>query len=93
VLWANVHATASEGSYAQPLTRADCDATGFAWDENGNVCDWQANSPKAQLAAAPIEEITAAIPSGQPLTRADCDATGFAWDENGNVCDWQERRT
>jgi hypothetical protein len=77
----------------QPLTRADCDAVGLAWDDNGNVCDWQAEAQKAELAAEPVEEITAAIPSGQPLTRADCDAVGLAWDDNGNVCDWTNGRT
>jgi hypothetical protein len=29
----------------QPLTRADCEKAELAWD-NGNVCDWQAESPK-----------------------------------------------
>jgi hypothetical protein len=84
VSWApNAHASTTAD--AQPLTRVDCDAAGLAWDDNGNVCDWQAT--KAEL--APIQEITAAIPSGQPLTRVDCDAAGLAWDDNGNVCDWQ----
>jgi hypothetical protein len=69
----------------QPLTRAACDKVGFAWDDNGNVCDWQ---PQEQVAS---ELITEAVASNQPLTRAACDKVGFAWDDNGNVCDWQSQ--
>ena len=58
-----------------------------AWDDNGNVCDWQAEGPNEQLASELA--ITGAISSGQPLTRADCDQARLAWDDNGNVCDWQ----
>jgi len=91
VLVSLAHAGPTIGTPAdvQPLTRVDCDAAGLAWDDNGNVCDWQAT--KAQIAAESIQEITAA--SGQPLTRVDCDAAGLAWDDNGNVCDWTNRRT
>ena len=35
---------------AQPLTRADCDQARLAWDDNRNVCDWQAERPNEQLA-------------------------------------------
>ena len=78
-------------SLGQPLTRADCDQAGLAWDDNGNVCDWQAEGPKEQLASDPT--ITGAISSGQPLTRADCDKAGLPWDDNGNVCDLLKQRT
>jgi hypothetical protein len=66
----------------QPLTRADCEKAGLAWD-NGNVCDWQAEGPKD---VEPTPEITAAIPSGQPLTRADCNKAGVVWNDRANVC-------
>jgi hypothetical protein len=69
---------------AQPLTRADCDKAGLAWDDDGNICDWQ---PQEQLASEPT--ITGTITSVQPLTRVDCGRAGLAWDDNGNVCDWQ----
>src|SRR5262245_44313725 len=85
VPWAHADPTVGNPPRGQQFTRVDCDAGGLAWDDNGNVCDWQAT--KAELAAEPIQEITAA--SGQPLTRVDCDAAGLAWDDNGNVCDWQ----
>ena len=77
----------------QPLTRADCGQAGLAWDDNGNVCDWQSESPKEQLASEPTPDITGAITLGQPLTRADCDQAGLAWDDNGNVCESLGRRT
>src|SRR5918996_4292273 len=76
---------------AQPLTKAVCDAAGLAWDQNANVCDWQAEAPTAGLGAEPVQEITAATRSTQPLTRADCDAAGLAWADNANVCDWTKR--
>ena len=78
-------------SSGQPLTRADCDQARLAWDDNGNVCDWQAEGPKERLASSPT--ITGAISSGQPLTRADCDKAGLPWDDNGNVCDSLKQRT
>ena len=89
VSWAHASPNMGTPTDGQPLTRVDCDAAGLAWDDNGNVCDWQAT--KAQVAGEPIQEITAA--SGQPLTRVDCDAAGLAWDDNGNVCDWTNQRT
>jgi hypothetical protein len=81
----NAYAATMVATYVevQPLTRAACDKVGFAWDDNGNVCDWQ---PQEQVAS---ELITEAVASNQPLTRAGCDKVGFAWDDNGNVCDWQ----
>jgi hypothetical protein len=66
----------------QPLTRADCEKAGLAWDD-GNVCDWQAEGPKD---VEPTTEITAAIPSGQQLTRADCNKAGMVWNDRANVC-------
>jgi hypothetical protein len=66
----------------QPLTRADCEKAGLAWDD-GNVCDWQAEGPK-DVETTP--EITAAIPSGQPLTRASCNKAGMVWNDRANVC-------
>ena len=75
----SVHAATTER--AQPLTRADCNQAGLAWDDRGNVCDGQ------QLASE--LDVTGSIPLVQPLTRADCDQAGLAWDESGNVCDWQ----
>src|SRR5262245_66488673 len=89
VSWAHAGPTLDTPADAQPLTRVDCDAAGLAWDDNGNVCDWQAT--KAELAAEPIQEITAA--SGQPLTRVDCDAAGLAWDDNGKVWAWQAKKS
>src|SRR6476620_6071774 len=89
VSWqSSAHATTIVGTTerAQPLTRADCDQAGFAWDDSGNVCDWQANGPGQQLASEP--DVTGSIPSVQPLTRADCDQAGLPWDNNGNVCAW-----
>ena len=77
----NAHAT--EG---QPLTRADCDKVGLAWDDNGNVCGTQSEGPRAQLFSEPAPDITGAVTSGQPLTRVDCDKAGLAWDDHGNVC-------
>ena len=89
----SAHATTigAASEEAQPLTRADCDQARLAWDDNGNVCDWQAEGPKEQLASDPT--ITGAISSGQPLTRADCDKAGLPWDDNGNVCDSLKQRT
>ena len=82
----SAHATTigATSEEAQPLIRADCSHAGLAWDDNGNVCDWQ---PQEQLASEPT--ITGAISLGQPLTRADCDQARLAWDDNGNVCNWQ----
>jgi len=40
VSWAHAGPTIDIPPDAQPLTRADCDAAGLAWDDNGNVCDW-----------------------------------------------------
>jgi hypothetical protein len=41
----------------QPLTRAACDKVGFAWDDNGNVCDWKSaksqSSPTLEIASKP----------------------------------------
>jgi len=70
---------AADGS-PQPLTRADCDKSGMAWNDNANVCDSNSLSSKA----AP--EGAAADGSPQPLTRADCDKSGMAWNDNANVC-------
>ena len=85
----SAHATTigAASEEAQPLTRADCDQARLAWDDNRNVCDWQAERPNEQLASELA--ITGAISSGQPLTRADCDQARLAWDDHGNVCDWQ----
>jgi hypothetical protein len=83
---ATIGATSEE---AQPLTRAACDQAGLAWDDNGNVCDWQSESPKERLASEPTPDVTGAISSVQPLTRADCNQAGLARDDNGNICDWQ----
>ena len=82
----SAHATTigATSEEAQPLTRADCSHAGLAWDDNGNVCDWQ---PQEQFASEAT--ITGAISLDQPLTRADCDQARLAWDDNGNVCDWQ----
>jgi hypothetical protein len=89
----SAHATTigATSEEAQPLTRADCDQAGLAWGDNGNVCDWQSEGPKEQLASEPA--FTGASSSGQPLTRAACEKTGLAWDDNANVCDWQTGET
>jgi hypothetical protein len=73
----------------QPLTRADCETAGFAWND-GNVCDWQAEDPKD---VEPTPEIAAAIPSGQPLTRADCNKAGMVWSDRANVCGFGPNET
>jgi lipoprotein-anchoring transpeptidase ErfK/SrfK len=60
----------------QPLTRADCDKTAMAWDENANVC----------VANSKGETATDEDVSSQPLTRPECDKAAIAWDDKANVC-------
>ena len=77
-LGAHAATIGSTSEEVQPLTRAYCNQAGLAWDDNGNVCDWQ---PPEQLASEP--DITGAITSAQPLTRADCNQAGLAWITTG----------
>src|SRR5262245_10836496 len=87
----NAHATTMFAGdvEGQPLTRAACDMAQFAWNDEGNVCDW----PVERAISTAEPEITGAITSSQPLTRATCDRAGLAWDDNGNVCDWTTKWT
>jgi hypothetical protein len=64
------------GTSSQPLTRADCEKAGLAWNDNANVCE--------EAQATPNSDDTEA--SGQPLTREACDEAGITWNENANVC-------
>jgi hypothetical protein len=65
VSWQPAHATAIVAitGEAQPLSRADCESAGLAWNDNGNVCDWQAEGPKAQLASETTPDITGGVTS------------------------------
>ena len=85
----NAHATTIVATdvEGQPLTRTACNKAGLAWNDNGNVCDWQ---PTQELASEPI---TGAIASSQPLTRAACDKAGLAWNDNRNVCDFAKSQS
>jgi lipoprotein-anchoring transpeptidase ErfK/SrfK len=65
---------------SQPLTRADCDKAGLAWNDNANVCGPASQAARTFPKPAPAER------SGQPLTRADCDKAGRRWNDNANVC-------
>src|SRR5262245_46918245 len=73
------HQVLAEDVIPQPLTRADCDKAGMAWDDNANVCGapFLASEPQG---AQPVDS------AAQPLTRPDCDKAGMTWDDNANVC-------
>jgi hypothetical protein len=61
----------------QPLTRADCGQAGLAWDDTGNVCDWQAEAPKEQLASEPTpDDWQAEAPKEQLASEPTPDITG-----------------
>jgi lipoprotein-anchoring transpeptidase ErfK/SrfK len=64
----------------QPLTRADCDKAGLAWNDNANVC-----RPASEVART-IPKPGPAERSGQPLTKSDCDKASMRWDDSANVC-------
>jgi hypothetical protein len=65
------------GSSPQPLTRADCDESGMAWNDKANVCG---SNPLTS------EAVAAADNSGQPLTRAGCVKAGMTWNDRANIC-------
>ena len=69
-------------SSPQPLTRADCDKSGMAWNDNANVCGSELEVPSIPAAPGTIETAT----PGQPLTRADCGRAGMSWNDRANVC-------
>ncbi|MGD9501016.1 MAG: L,D-transpeptidase [Methyloceanibacter sp.] len=73
----------AEDVVPQPLTRADCDKAGMAWNDNANVCATEAQAAEATPEA---QDDQAADTAAQPLTRADCDKAGMAWNDNANVC-------
>ena len=52
---------------AQPLTRADCEKAGLAWDENANVCG---GSDKAALRARKREKRRKRRASTKRISRA-----------------------
>src|SRR5262249_18434340 len=64
----------------QPLTRADCDKAGLAWNDNANVC-----RPASEVART-IPKPGRAERSGQPLTKSDCDKASMRWDARANEC-------
>jgi lipoprotein-anchoring transpeptidase ErfK/SrfK len=64
----------------QPLTRADCESAGLAWNDNANVCGSASQEAKITPKPQPAEG------SGQPLTRSDCDKAGMTWNDSSNVC-------
>ena len=73
----------------QPLTRADCDRAGTAWNENANVCGTAAQAAEAMpepQVAQPTPESEVADDLSQPLTRLDCDRAGMTWNDGANVC-------
>ena len=73
----------------QPLTRADCDRAGTAWNENANVCGSAAQAAEAMpepQVAQPTPESEVADDLSQPLTRLDCDRAGMTWNDGANVC-------
>jgi hypothetical protein len=73
----------------QPLTRADCDRAGTAWNENANVCGSAAQAAEAMpepQVAQPTPESEVADNLSQPLTRLDCDRAGMTWNDGANVC-------
>jgi lipoprotein-anchoring transpeptidase ErfK/SrfK len=73
----------------QPLTRADCDTIGMAWNENANVCGKAAQAAKAMAEpqfAQPMAESEVAGTVGQPLTRDNCARAGMTWNDSANVC-------
>jgi hypothetical protein len=69
-------------SSPQPLTRADCDKSGMAWNDNANVCGSELEVPSIPAVPGTIEAAT----PGQPLTKVDCAKAGMAWNDNANVC-------
>ena len=73
------HAFAQD-SFAQPLTRADCDKAGAVWNDNANVCEM------ASQEAENMPSSEAAGVLSQPLTRSDCDLASMTWDDETNVC-------
>ena len=73
----------------QPLTRADCDRAGTAWNENANVCGTAAQAAEAMpepQVAQPTPESEVADDLSQPLTRLDCDRAGMSWNDGANIC-------
>jgi hypothetical protein len=70
----------------QPLTGADCDKAGMAWNDAANVCA-AAQGLEAFVEALFAQRAMSQVSDNQPLTRPDCDKAGMPWNDTANVCE------
>lgn len=78
----------AEDVVPQPLTRADCEGSGLAWNDSANAC----NVTFEEAETTPALDVTG-VGTGQPLTRRGCDLAAMQWDDSANACDVGEAET